>query len=309
MPRIAFVFPGQAAQRAGMASAWGGTPHLAPFEVVGERLGFDLVAAADDADACAASTALAQPAIHAASLAAFDALLEAGIRPDVVAGHSLGEVTAAVAAEVLGRRDSADLVVARGDAMGRACAASPGAMAAIVRLDLDVVEDIVAQVPDACIANANAPGQVVVAGPPEAVDEVARRAGEQRGRVLPLKVEGAFHSPAMAPAVVTVDTLLRRLDVRDPKVPIVSGIDAVARTTAEGVTRALVDGILAPVRWIDVQHALQADRVDLLIEVGPGGVLSGCAKRTIPDVPRVAVACPDDVDTALATLHDHLSFA
>lgn len=309
MSRIAFVFPGQAAQRAGMASAWAGTPHLAPFELVGERLGYDLVAAADDADACAASTALAQPAIHAASLAAFDALVEAGIRPDVVAGHSLGEVTAAVAAEVMGRRDSADLVVARGEAMGRACAASPGSMAAIVRLDLDAVEEMVAQVPDACIANANAPGQIVVAGTPEAVDEVSRLAADQRGRVLPLKVEGAFHSPAMAPAVVAVDTLLRRLDVRAPKVPVVSGIDGLPRTSGAAVTRALVDGILAPVRWIDVQQTLQADQVDLLVEVGPGGVLSGCAKRTIPDIPRVSVASPDDVEAALAALHDQPAYA
>lgn len=302
MPRTAFVFPGQAAQRPGMASAWAATPHLAPFELVGERAGIDLVAAADDADACAASTALAQPAIHAASLAAFDALLEAGVRPDVVAGHSLGEVTAAVAADVIGRADGADLVVARGDAMGRACAASPGAMAAIVRLDLEDVERIVDRVPDACIANANAPGQVVVAGPPEAVHEVARLAGEQRGRALPLKVEGAFHSPAMAPAVVRVDTLLRHLDVQDPKVPVVSGIDGLPRTTGDAVARALVDGILAPVRWIDVQQSLAADEVDLIVEVGPGGVLAGCAKRTVPAIPCVSVAGPDDVDGVLSAL-------
>ncbi|MBN2623163.1 MAG: ACP S-malonyltransferase [Acidimicrobiales bacterium] len=300
--RTAFVFPGQAAQRAGMASAWADTPHAAAFDLVGERAGIDLRTAADDADACAASTALAQPAIHAASLAAFDALLDAGVRPDVVAGHSLGEVTAAVAAGVLARRDGADLVVARGEAMGRACAASPGAMAAIVRLDLDVVEDLVARVPDACIANANAPGQVVVAGTPEAVDEVGRRAAEQRGRALPLKVEGAFHSEAMAPAVVRVDTLLRHLDVQDPAVPVVSGIDGLPRTSGEAVARALVDGILAPVRWIDVQHALAADEVDLIVEVGPGGVLAGCAKRTVPDLPCVSVAGPEAVADVLAAL-------
>jgi [acyl-carrier-protein] S-malonyltransferase len=300
--RTAFVFPGQAAQRPGMASAWDGTPHRAPFELVGERAGIDLVRLADDADACGESTALAQPAIHAASLAAFDALLAAGIHPDVVAGHSLGEVTAAVAADVLDRRDGADLVVARGEAMGRACAASPGTMAAILRLDLETVEEIVARVPDACVANANAPGQVVVAGPEEAVDEVARLAGEQRGRAKALKVEGAFHSAAMSPAVVRVDTLLRQLDVRDPKVPVVSGIDGRPRTTGDAVTRALVDGILAPVRWIDVQTALVADEVDLLVEVGPGGVLAGCAKRTVPDLPCVSVAGPDDVDTVLDAL-------
>lgn len=306
MARIAFVFPGQAAQREGMASAWAGTPHARAFELVGERMGTDLATAADDADACGASTALAQPAIHAASMAAFDALADVGVHPDVVAGHSLGEVTAAVAAGVLDRRDGADLVVARGEAMGRACATSPGTMAAIVRLDLDTVEELVDRVPDACIANANAPGQVVVAGPPEAVDEVVALAKEHRGRGVPLKVEGAFHSAAMAPAVVRVDTLLRHLDLADPAVPVVSGIDAAPRTTRDTVARALVDGILSPVRWIDVQQALAADGVDLVVEVGPGGVLAGCAKRTIPDVPCVSVAEPADVAAVLEHLGERV---
>ena len=300
--RTAFLFPGQAAQRPGMASAWATTPYHAVFGLVGDRMGRDLATLADDADACAASTALAQPAIHAASLAALDALTDAGIRPDVVAGHSLGEVTAAVAAGVLGRGDGADLVVARGEAMGRACAASPGTMAAIVRLDLAVVEDLVARVPEACVANANAPGQVVVAGPPDAVDEVGRLAAERRGRALPLKVEGAFHSAAMAPAVVRVDTALRHVEVRDPVVPVVSGIDGLPRTSGDAVARALVDGILSPVRWIDVQQALVADEVELLVEVGPGGVLAGCAKRSVPDLACVSVAAPEDVDLVVAAL-------
>ena len=300
--RTAFLFPGQAAQRPGMASAWTGTPHADAFHLVSERAGRDLVSLSDDAEACARSTAIAQPAIHAASLAAFDALVEAGVRPDVVAGHSLGEVTAAVATGVLDRTDGADLVVARGEAMGRACATSPGAMAAIVRLDLGVVEELVARVPDACIANANAPGQVVVAGPPEAIEEVGRLAAEQRGRALPLKVEGAFHSAAMAPAVVRVDAALRHVDLQDPSVPVVSGIDGLPRTTGEAVARALVDGILSPVRWIDVQHLLAADEVELLVEVGPGGVLAGCAKRTVPHLTCVSVAGPDDVADVLAAL-------
>lgn len=304
MPRVAFVFPGQAAQRPDMASAWADTPHRAAFELVGERMGTDLATAADDAEACGRSTALAQPAIHAASLAALDALQAAGVEPDVVAGHSLGEVTAAVAAGVLDRTDGADLVVARGEAMGRACTASPGTMAAIVRLDLPEVEELVARVPDACVANANAPGQVVVSGPPEAVDQVVDAARERRGRGMPLQVEGAFHSPAMSPAVVRVDGILRQLDLIDPRVPVVSGIDGMPRTSADGVARALVDGILAPVRWTDVQHHLAADGVDLLVEVGPGRVLTGCARRTLDSIPCLPVAGPDDVADVLAALDE-----
>jgi [acyl-carrier-protein] S-malonyltransferase len=119
---------------------------------------------------------------------------------------------------------------------------------------------------------------------------------------MALEVEGAFHSPAMTPALVRVDGMLRRLDLRAPKVPVVSGVDAHPRTSGDGVARALVDGILAPVRWVDVQRALVDLGIDLLVEVGPGGVLTGCAKRTIPDVPRVAVAAPSDVDHVLAAL-------
>ncbi len=126
---------------------------------------------------------------------------------------------------------------------------------------------------------------------------------------MPLKVEGAFHSSAMAPAVVRVDTALRHVEVRDPVVPVVSGIDGLPRTSGDAVARALVDGILSPVRWIDVQHALAADEVELLVEVGPGGVLSGCARRTLPHLPCVSVGDPGDVDDVLAALDAHPAHA
>ncbi len=298
--RIAFVYPGQGAQRPGMATDWAGTASFEVFGQVGRRSGLDLATLADDAEACGASTALAQPAIHAASLAAHDALRDAGVQPDLVAGHSLGEVTAAVAAGVVSRDAGADLVAERGRTMGAACRANPGSMAAIVRLDLDVVARLAAE-HDVVVANNNAPGQVVVSGDPDAVARVCASAKEAGGRGMPLDVEGAFHSPAMCPAVVAVDTLLRRMDLDDPKVPVVSGIDGRERTTQGDVRRALVEGILAPVRWVDVQRRI-ADLADLVIEVGPGRILAGCARRTIPDTPMFTVAGPDDVDDVVAHL-------
>lgn len=304
MTTVAFVFPGQAAQRDGMASAWAGQPAGAVFDEVADASGLDLRTLGDDAEACAASTALAQPAIYAACLAAHDALTAAGVRPDVVAGHSLGELTAAVAAGVVDRATGARLVSERGRAMGDACKANPGTMAAILKLDLAAVEELVDDVPGAAIANNNAPGQVVVAGTPEAVDVVVARASEAGARAVLLDVEGAFHSPAMAPAVERLDGLLADSDLADPAVPLVSGVDAQARTTGSGVGRALVDGILSPVRWVDVQHALVDDHgVDLLVEVGPGRILAGCAKRTIRGTPCLAVEGPDDVAAVL----DHLA--
>jgi [acyl-carrier-protein] S-malonyltransferase len=186
--------------------------------------------------------------------------------------------------------------------MGQACDASPGTMAAVLRLDLDVVADLVDRVPGAAVANNNAPGQVVVAGPPEAVEQVADLASGAGGRVRMLDVEGAFHSAAMAPAVEPVREVLGRVDLHDPVPTFLSGIDGRERTTGADVAAGLVDGILSPVRWVDVQHALVDHDVDLLIECGPGGILAGCAKRTIRDVPCLGVAAPDDLDDVL----DHL---
>lgn len=305
-PTVAFLFPGQAAQRDGMASEWAGTPSAAVFDRVGEASGLDFPALADDAEACAASTAVAQPAIYAAALAAFDALVAAGVTPDLVAGHSLGEVTAAVAAGVVDRTTGAELVAERGRAMGDACAASPGSMAAVLRLDLDAVEALVAEVPEAAIANNNAPGQVVVAGTPEAVDAVVADAAAAGGRTRMLDVEGAFHSPAMAPAVDRLEAVLGGAELSDPDVPLVSGVDAVARRNGPDVARGLVDGILSPVRWVDVQHALVDQHgADLLVEVGPGGILAGCAKRTVRGTTCLTVSSPDDVTAVV----DHLADA
>ncbi len=299
---VAFLFPGQAAQRPDMAAVWGDDPAADAFDVVGAAGTPDLRTRADDAEACAASTALAQPAIMAASLTAFDALAAAGVHPDVVAGHSLGEVTAATAAGVLDRDAGAALVTTRGQAMGEACAASPGTMAAILKLDVEEVADLVDRVPGAAVANNNAPGQVVVAGPPEAVDAVVDRAGEAGGRAKLLDVEGAFHSAAMAPAVDRVRAVLDDVVVHDPGPTFLSGIDGHERTTGADVADALVAGILSPVRWVDVQLALVDHGVDLLVECGPGGILAGCAKRTVRDLTCLGVAGPTDVDAVVAHL-------
>lgn len=296
--RIAFVFPGQGSHRPGMASAWlPGARDL--MDELSDATGIDLVATADDADACAASTRLGQPSITAVSLAALAALTDAGITPDLVAGHSLGEATAAIAAGVFTPAEGAALVAARGRAMGAACRTTPGTMAAVVRVDIDTVEDVVAALDDVVVANINAPGQVAIAGTPDGIAAASDALREAGGRVLPLPVEGAFHSPAMTPAVVALTAALQWAPARDPEVPIVSGLDASVRLTGGAVTRALVDGLLAPVRWVDVQHALVEAGTALIIEVGPGGVLAGLARRTVPDVEFISVATPDDVPAAV----------
>lgn len=292
--RIAFVFPGQGSHRAGALAAWRGRAAWSVLEEVEAGVGRDVVALCDDPEA-GARTADAQPAILAACLVAWRALVDAGVSPALVAGHSLGEVTAAVAAGSLSVRDGAALVAERGAAMGAACAANPGTMAAVVKLAPEAVERLVDEDPELVVANDNAPGQVVLAGTPEAVARVRERVREEGGRVVPLDVEGAFHSPAMVPAVERVAALLAALELREPQVPVVTGTTAEPLGSAAEISRALVDGILAPVRWREVQQRLETLGVTHVVEVGPGGVLAGLARRALPRLEVLAVAGPDDL--------------
>ncbi|MEX2328424.1 MAG: ACP S-malonyltransferase [Nitriliruptoraceae bacterium] len=299
--RIAAVFPGQGSHRAGALDPWLGHPAADLLEAIDRGVGRDVLALTRD-ESAGGRTADAQPAIFAVSMVAWRALQDAGVHVDVVAGHSLGEYTAATAAGCLDVVDGAAVVAARGRAMGRACVEHPGAMAAVIRLAPDVVEALVAQVDGLVVANDNAPGQVVVAGPPEAVAAVSALAREAGGRAIILEVEGAFHSSAMASAVEPVAQALEAAATRDPAVPIVSGSTGATVESAEGVVAALVDGILSPVRWRDVQDTLGAHGITDLVEVGPGGVLAGMARRALPDVTVHSVQTPDDLDTVAAAL-------
>ena len=297
----AFVFPGQGSHRAGALAAWDGHPSADVLAAVDEGLGREVRTLSAD-PTTGARTADAQPAIMAASLVAWRALVDAGVRPDVVAGHSLGEYTAAIAAGALGVVDGARVVAARGTAMGAACVAAPGTMAAVVKLHPDAVEVLVDGIDGLVIANDNAPGQVVVAGELEAVAAVRARAKDAGGRALPLDVEGAFHSPAMAPAVDAVRAVLGDVEVADPDIPVVSGATAEEVERAASLAEALIAGILSPVRWREVQLRLAERGVTHLVEVGPGGVLAGLAKRTVPQLSIHTVATPDDLEPVVAAL-------
>jgi [acyl-carrier-protein] S-malonyltransferase len=298
--RIAFVFPGEASYRAGALAPWYGHPATAVLDEVARGSGHDIAALADDPSAT--GTADAQPAILASCLVAWRALVDAGIAPDVVAGHGLGEATAAVAAGVLTVRDGAALVAARGAAMAAACEQREGGMATVLRLGHDAIEVIVDGIDDAVVATDDARGQVVVAGPPRALRqllEIVRFAG---GRVVPLPAEGAFHTPAMATAAPQVAGTLARLRVRDPWVPIVSGTTATPLRRGTDVADALAAGLTAPVRWREVQLRLSALGITDLVEIGPGGALAGLASRAMPDVTVHTVGTPDDVGAVLDAL-------
>jgi len=298
---VAAVFPGQGSFSVGCTRAWVEHDEDGVLAAVSEAAGFDVVEAADS-EGTGRSTERGQPVIFAASLAAWSALRRAGVLPGFVAGHSLGEYSAAAAAGVLPIDAAARVVAVRGTATAAACRIRAGAMAAVLRLAAAEVEELVDGIDGLVIANDNAPGQIVIAGDTEAMALARARVDELGGRLVMLDVEGAFHSPAMAPAVEIVRAAIAAESASDPAVPLVSSSRArIMRSASEAIT-SLVDGILGAVRWRDVQLLLARKGVTDLIEVGPGRVLGGIAKRTVPDLRVHSVATPDDLPGVVAAL-------
>jgi len=218
----------------------------------------------------------AQPALFIDSTAREEALRAVGRRPDVVAGHSLGEYCALVGSGVLRPLDGLEAVIER----GRTMSGIDGTMAAILKLDLDTVESLCGEVgPGVCIANHNGPTQIVVSGEPASVEALSRRAEEAGGRSIPLRVSGPFHSPLMAPAQDELEPFLRRLDFAPPEVPVVSSVTATIERDPEALREILCRQITAPVRWFEAIRRLKELDVTTAVEVGAGGVLTKLGAR------------------------------
>ncbi len=304
---LALTFPGQGSQRPGMGTAWTGTPAWALVERASEVAGRDVAALLLEADAEELrATRNAQLTTFVTSLVALDALRAAGVpAPDALAGHSLGEYAALTAAGALSFENGVRLVGARGEAMQAAADARPGTMAAVLGLDVDAVEAACAAVDDEVwVANDNAPGQVVVAGTAAGV-ESAGAAARERGarRVMPLPVGGAFHTPLMAPAAEGLAAALAAAAFDPPSAPVVANVDAEPHQAADEWRQLLADQLCRPVRWrptLERLGALAADDPLVVVEVGPGGVLTGMVKRTLANARTVSVAEPDHVAAAVA---------
>ncbi|MHB1534754.1 MAG: ACP S-malonyltransferase, partial [Acidimicrobiales bacterium] len=216
-------------------------------------------------------------------------------RPSAVAGHSLGEYSALVAAGAITVADGARLVAARGAAMQAAAEARPGTMAAVLGLDLAPVREVCAGIEGAWVANDNAPGQVVVAGTPNGV-ETAGAAATDAGakRVLRLAVGGAFHTPLMAPAQAPLERALRRTSFAGTAVAVVANVDAAVHR--DGWESPLSAQLCSPVRWREDLLVLAARGITHFLELGPGAELSGMVKRTVEGAVRAHVATPADLD-------------
>ncbi len=275
----AFVFPGQGAQFVGMGKDMYDNNPVARemFEKANEILGFritDLMFNGTDEDL--RQTKVTQPAIflHSVILAK---TLENEIKPDMAAGHSLGEFSALVAAGALSFEDGLRLVSARAQAMQKACELKPSTMAAIIALSDEKVDEICSSVDGVVVcANYNCPGQLVISGEIEAVNEAcekAKAAGAKRA--LPLKVGGAFHSPCMEPARAELAAAIEATPFHAPICPVYQNVDAKPHTDPAEIKANLVAQLTAPVRWTKTVENMIADGATEFIEIGPGKVLQG----------------------------------
>ena len=288
---VAFVFPGQGSQAPRMGLDWAGSSETAGdlYGWASTCLGWDLTKTLETASADELrQTYIAQPAIFSVSVAALRALQEAGIQPAFVAGHSLGELSALVAAQALSFEAGLTLVARRAEAMQRAADAHPGSMSSVLGLSVEGVEMAVAAAREGdvlAIANDNAPGNVVVSGAWAALERLPAAAKELGARrVVPLSVGGAFHSPLMAPAADTFRSFLSAAPLGDPAIPVISNATAEPVTSAEELRELLARQLTGPVRWTESVRRMADLGVDTFIEVGPGTVLSGLIKRTVDGV-------------------------
>lgn len=283
----AYVFPGQGAQFTGMGkNLYDSNPEAkAMFEKANEILGFritDLMFEGTDEDL--RQTRVTQPAIFLHSVILAKTLGDQ-FKPDMTAGHSLGEFSALVAAGALSFEDGLKLVYARAMAMQKACEAEPSTMAAILGLDDAKVEEVLSGINEVVVpANYNSPGQLVISGSMAGIDiacEKLKAAGAKRA--LPLKVGGAFHSPLMEPARVELAEAINNTHFNTPVCPVYQNVTANAVTNPDQIKENLIKQLTAPVKWTQTVQNMFADGATTFIEVGPGTVLQGLVKKIAPE--------------------------
>ncbi len=285
----AYVFPGQGAQYSGMGQDLYQNSSDAKklFDTANQILGFEITKVMfEGTDEELRQTKVTQPAIflHSVILAR---VMGADFRPDMVAGHSLGEFSALVASGAISFEDGVRLVSHRAQAMQRACEAAQSTMAAIVGLDDKTVEEVCAQIADVVPANYNCPGQLVISGSVEGIDKACAMLTEKGARrALKLSVSGAFHSPFMEPARAELAQAIEETTFSRPTCPIYQNVSAKAETDPSVIKKNLVSQLTSSVRWTQSVQAMIADGATEFVELGPGKVLQGLILKTDKNVAR-----------------------
>ncbi len=308
MTQLAFIFPGQGSQQVGMGAELARAYPIANtvFQEADVALGRALSQLCfEGPEEALKQTENTQLAILTCSVATLRILKEFGITPNAVAGHSLGEYSALVAAGVLDFADALRLVHARASLMAEAAETQQGTMAAILGMEAEQLQKLCDTAEGTVnIANYNCPGQLVISGGVDAVNQVVSLAkveiGERRCRLLP--VSGAFHSPLMAPAQQKFGSVLDSVTLYPPKVDIVMNVTGEFVTDAENIRHLLFQQITQPVQWEKTLHTIEKTGVTHFIEVGPGKVLSGLVKRTLSESSAVNV---EDIKTLSLIADEH----
>ena len=307
--KLAMVFPGQGSQSVGMLKGYDGLPGVDAVRVEAlAALGADFLKLLDEGPAEQLSlTVNTQPAMVTAAICAYRAwIASGGPAPAIVAGHSLGEYSALVAAGALKLDAALPLVRFRAQSMQEAVPEGQGAMAAILGLDDDAARAACAEAAQGeavQAVNFNAPGQVVIAGHKSAVAR-AIEACKARGakRAMPLPVSAPFHSSLMQPAAVKLEEYLRNVIFATPSVPVINNVDVKIQSESEKIKNALVRQAASPVRWVEIIRLMAAQGVTHVVECGPGKVLAGLVKRIDPKVQGLAAADRASLEQALAAV-------
>ncbi len=303
MSKIAFLYPGQGAQKVGMGKDFYEQNDMAKevFDKAQELLDFDVIATCFEENEDINNTAYTQAAMVTACLAMTKVLLDSGVKPDVTAGLSLGEYAAIAVAGGMSYEDAITTVRQRGIFMNEAVPQGKGAMAAVLGLTGEQVEQAVDSIDDVTVANYNCPGQIVITGMKEAVDkamDVLKENGAKR--VLPLNVSGPFHSPFLTGAGEKLSEVLDKVSIAPLEIPYVTNVNAEYITDSSNTKELLVKQVSSPVRFEQSVRNMLADGVDTFIEIGPGRTLAGFIKKITKDVKVYNVAAYDDVAKVVA---------